>query len=107
MADYTISDIYQGSYSSLDSNANYGNSFIGYRGTAEKLGISTDPRTANILKEVSEKIAPGQKVVELSMIDLGAPIETIPKQQLEEVRRLAKLTGVEITVHGPITDASG
>ncbi|MEK6760844.1 MAG: hypothetical protein AABX93_02885 [Nanoarchaeota archaeon] len=109
--DYHISDIYQGGYSTFNepSNRNYSSVFTGYRANIGKLGISTDPRTANILKEVSEKIAPGQKVMELSLIDIGeeSPTSAIPKQHYDEVRRLSKLTGVEITVHGPITDASG
>ena len=109
MADYSISDIYQGGYSTFnqDLNRNYSSVSTGYQVDVSKLGVSTDPRTANILKEVSEKIAPGQKVMELSLIDLGSPIEAIPKQHLDEVRRLSRLTGVEITVHGPIADASG
>ena len=118
MADYSISDIYQGGYSTFnqDLNRNYSSVFTGYQIPIMKrgdlapgsgLGVSTDPRTANILKEVSEKIAPGQKVMELSLIDLGSPIEAIPKQHFDEVRRLSKLTGVEITLHGPITDVSG
>ncbi|MBI2042859.1 sugar phosphate isomerase/epimerase [Candidatus Pacearchaeota archaeon] len=113
LPNYHIADIYQGGYSSLDSG--YGPVFTGYHAPLVKtgetygsrLGVSTDPRTANILKEVSEKIAPGEKVIELSAIDLGAPIEAIPKQHWDEIRRLSKLTGVEVTVHGPITDASG
>jgi len=104
MADYHISDIYQGGYSSLDSG--YGPVFTGYRTSVSKLGLSTDPRTANILKEVSEKIAPGEKVVELSLIQ-PETFEAIPKQHLKEIQRLSKLTGVEITVHGPLIDASG
>lgn len=103
---YHIADIYQGGYSSLDPEKS-GATFTGYRTPVSKLGVSTDPRTANILKEVSEKIAPGQKVIELSLIDLGSPIEAIPKQHFDEIKRLSKLTGVEVTVHGPITDASG
>lgn len=102
--DYHIADIYQGGYSSL--NSNYGSLFTGYRAPIENLGISTDPRTANILKEVSDKIAPGQKVVELSLIT-PETLEAIPKQQLKEVQRLSKLTGVDVTVHGPLVDASG
>lgn len=105
MGDYHISDIYQGGYSSLKED--YGPVFTGYRVDVSKLGVSTDPRTANILKEVSEKIAPGEKVIELSLIDLGEATASVPKQHLDEVRRLSKLTGVEVTVHGPITDASG
>ena len=122
MADYHISDIYQGGYSSLDPDK-YGSAFTGYHApivdsitpnvggyektSGSRIGISTDPRTANILKEVSEKIAPGQKVIELSLIDIGEATASIPKQHYDEIRRLSKLTGVEVTVHGPITDASG
>ncbi len=102
--DYHISDIYQGGYSSLDSNS--GDLFTGYRGSIEKLGISTDPRSANILKEFSDKLTPGQKIVELSLITPEV-LEAIPKQHLKEINRLSKLTGVEPTVHGPLFDASG
>src|SRR3989344_8918533 len=122
MADYHIADIYQGGYSSLDPDK-YGATFTGYHlpivdsvqptiegykiSQGTRLGVSTDPRTANVLKEVSEKLSAGQKIVELSAIDLGSPIEAIPKQHWDELRRLSRLTGVEVTVHGPITDASG
>ncbi len=102
--DYHISDIYQGGYSSLDSDN--GSLFTGYRGSIEQLGISTDPRSANILKEFSDKLTPGQKVVELSLITPEV-LEAVPKQHLKEINRLSKLTGVEPTIHGPLFDASG
>lgn len=106
MADYHISDIYQGGFSAVDPEK-YGTLFTGYRAPVSTLGITTDSRTANVLKEFSDKLATGQNVVELSMIDLQAPIETVPKDHLKEINRLAKLTGAEPTIHGPITDASG
>ena len=102
--DYTIENFYQGGYSSLSPN--YGDTFTGFRGENSKLGVSTDPRTADILKEISDKIAPGQKVIELSLIQPEI-LEAIPKQHLKEVNRLSKLTGVDVTVHGPLVDASG
>jgi len=105
MEDNKIEDIYQGGYSSL--NPEYGNLFTGYRvkdtGT---IGLSTDPRTANILQEVSTKLNPGEKTIELSLIQPEI-LEVIPKQHLEELNRLAELTGVDLTVHGPLIDASG
>ena len=105
VGDYTVSDIYQGGYSSL--NPDYGSVFTGYRvEDTSTIGLSTDPRTANILKDVSEKIAPGIKNIELSLIQPEI-LESIPKQHLEEMNRLAKLTGVDVTVHGPLIDASG
>ena len=107
MADYHISDIYQGGYSSL--NPNYGPLFTGYRAPIESIGTATSPFTINILKEVADKIAPGQKNIEVSLgiFPDRAPIEAVPKQYLKEVNRLSKLTGVDISVHGPLTDASG
>jgi len=102
---YVIENLYQGGYSSLSPD--YGSVFTGYRvEDTSTIGLSTDPRTANILKDVSEKITPGEKVVELSLIQPEI-LEAIPKQHLEEVNRLAKLTGVDVTVHGPLIDASG
>jgi sugar phosphate isomerase/epimerase len=106
MADYNIGEIYQGGYSSLDSDS--GSLFTGYRGSVEKLGTATDARSANVLKEFSDKLTPGQKVVELSLGVLNPDtFEAIPKQHLKEINRLSKLTGVEPTVHGPLFDASG
>lgn len=101
---YKISDIYQGGYSSLKSN--YGDLFTNHRLSAGSLGMATDPRTANILKETSDKLAPGNKVIELSLITPEV-FESIPQQHLKEVNRLAKLTGAEITIHGPLLEASG
>ncbi len=101
---YKISDLYQGGYDSLDSG--YGDIFTGYRTSVQDIGVTTDARTANILKEFSEKIAPGQKVIELSMV-MPEVFESIPKQHLKEVNRMSKLTGVDVSVHGPIVEASG
>src|SRR3989338_10164155 len=102
--DYKISDIYQGGTSSL--NPSYGSVFTGYRTGAGELGLSTDPRTANILQEVSSKLSTGIKTIELSLIT-PAIFESIPQQQLKEINRLSKLTGVDMTVHGLIVEPSG
>lgn len=103
IGDYKISDLYQGGYSSLEPG--YGNVFTGYRASVGTLGITTDPRTANILKEVSDKLSAGQKAVELSLIE--PEIAEIAKPQMKETKRLAKLTGVDVSVHGPLIEASG
>ena len=100
---YVIENIYQGGYSSLAPD--YGSLFTGYRADAGTLGLSTDPRTANIIKEVSDKIAPGEKVIELSLIQPDIFEVAIP--HAKEINRISKLTGVDITVHGPLIDASG
>jgi len=106
--DYEIKDIYNGGYSTLDSN--YGNLFKGYGVSAASIGMSTDARTANVLKEISESIASGEKTVELTQVSPEV-FEAIPGgkefNQLKELNRLSKLTGVDITVHAPIVEPSG
>ncbi|MDZ4226657.1 MAG: hypothetical protein U1B79_00945, partial [Candidatus Pacearchaeota archaeon] len=55
---YTISNIYQGGYSTMVP------SYSGYI-TAGSLGMTTDPRTANIIQEVSSKLSSGVKNIEV------------------------------------------
>ncbi len=96
--DYTISNIYQGGYSSFNPGSNYI--------TTGSLGLTTDPRTANVLKDVSNKLASGVKQIELEFVSPEI-FDSIPKQQLEEVKRISKLTGVDVSVHGPVVDTVG
>ncbi|MBU3906853.1 MAG: hypothetical protein KKA64_01250 [Nanoarchaeota archaeon] len=102
--DYTVSDIYQGGYSSFKSG--YGDIFTGYRVSAGSLSSSMDARTANVLKDASDKIISGIKSIEISMLSPEVA-EAIPKQHLKEINRLSKLTGVDITVHAPVIEPSG
>ncbi len=104
MADYSVKDIYQGGYSSLSPK--YGSVFTGYRVNPASLGLTTDPRTANILQDVSSKLSAGVKHIEISAVSPDI-FESIPEQQLTEVNRLSKLTGVDISMHGPIVEPSG
>jgi sugar phosphate isomerase/epimerase len=104
MADYKVSDIYQGGYSSLTPK--YGNIFGDYRVNPATFGMTTDPRTADILKDASAKLNVGAKHIELSAVTPEV-FESIPDQQLKEINRLSKLTGVTVSVHGPILEPSG
>jgi len=97
--DYRISDIYQGGYSGLVPPSN------NYM-TAGSFGMTTDPRSANVLQEVSTKLSMGVKNIEVTAISSEA-FDSMPKQHLKEVNRLAKLTGIDITLHGPLIEASG
>ena len=103
---YTIENIYQGGYSSLDPNKAYFNSFTGYRANAGSLGITTDPRTANMIKDASAKLSSGVKEIELTLVSPEL-YDAIPKQQYKEMRELSKLTGVDVSVHGPVIDTAG
>ena len=89
---YAINDIYQGGYSSLSPS--YGDIFTGYRVAAGSLGLATDPRTANVLQEVSSKLSTGLKQIELSTVSPEI-FESIPKNQFKDINRLSKLTGIE------------
>ncbi len=104
IGDYTINDIYQGGSSSFEPP--YKDSFEGYRMLGKGIGMSTDARTANILKEISENLSAGAKSVELTQV-FPEVFESIPNDQLKEVKRLSKLTGVEVSVHIPLIEPSG
>jgi len=86
----------------------YGESFFGreYRQPTGSFAMTTDPRSANILKEVSAKLNTGAKSVEITSLQPNL-FESIPQQHLEEVNRLRKLAGMELTLHGPLIEASG
>jgi len=105
---YSISNIYQGSYSSFNPESS---SYASIGGSdnymaAGSFGMTTDFRTANILQEVSTKLSSGIKTIEVTAIQPDV-FDSIPTQQLKEVNRLSKLTGVDITLHGPLIEASG
>jgi len=92
-------------YSSLSGN--YGDLFIGYRSPLKSLSMATDPRTANQIQEVTNKLNPGGKAIELSMVSPEI-FEAIPEQHLTELKRLTKLAGAEISFHaGTIVEPSG
>ncbi len=95
---------YPGSSYSLEPN--YGDNFVGYRVPFKSIGITTDARTANQVKDVSNKLNMGLKHVELSFLTPEV-FESIPKQHTKEIQRVLKLTGAEASVHGPLVDPSG
>jgi len=78
----------------------------GYGPKIGEIGIDADFRLANQLKAVSDKVNTGAKVVEIARI-VPSQFEDIPKQQFDELRRLKKLVGIDITLHGPLVDPSG
>jgi sugar phosphate isomerase/epimerase len=102
--DYKIGNIYTGGDSTFTPN--YERVFTGYKMSAGDVSLTTDSRTANILQEVSSRISHGTKNIEVAQTSADV-LESIPKQHLKEVNRLAKLTGVELTLHAPIVEASG
>lgn len=97
MGSYSISDIYSGGSSLIPPNV-----YI----RPGSLGMTTDPRSANVIKEVSEKLSSGAKQIEIEMVSPEI-FDSVPRHHFKEVNRLAKLTGVEISLHGPVIDTAG
>lgn len=95
---------YPGSPNSLDPYS--GKTFIGYKSPLSDFALTTDGRMGNQLQEVSNKLNTGAKVLEISGSD-PALMDSIPRQQFQEINRLTKLTGAETTLHGPQVEASG
>jgi sugar phosphate isomerase/epimerase len=92
-------------------NSNYGN-FTGYMVKASDISFPTDATTSNQLKKVSDKISSGTKSIEVSGLNLFAAtpmkgLAAIPKQHWQEIDRLRKLTGVDLTFHGPLVEPTG
>lgn len=71
-----------------------------------ELGMATDARTANQIKAASEKIRAGIKTIEIQMTSPDVA-KAIPQQHLEELNRLRKLAGVDLTLHGPLIEPTG
>src|SRR3989338_755230 len=63
-------------------------------------------QTANQLLELSNTLNQGVQNVELGPISADI-LEQIPKQHFGEAYRLAKLSGANISMHGPIIDLGG
>lgn len=73
---------------------------------ASQLAVTTDPRTANQLKEVSDKLSTGAKTIEVVGVSAEV-LESIPQQHLDEINKLKKITGIDLTFHGPVIEPSG
>lgn len=96
------------SYENFYSGANYGldPDYSTKIVSSGSIGLTTDARTANQLKEVAGKLSTGAKVIELTAISPEI-VESIPNQHLEEINRLKKLAGAELTFHGPLIEPTG
>jgi hypothetical protein len=99
-----VSNFYGGTNYGLDSN--YGKVVGNYRSNVSGISLATDPRSANQLKMTSEKVNTGAKAIEVQMT-LPEVAKAIPRQNLQEIARLQKLTGIDLTLHGPLIEPSG
>ncbi len=97
-------NFYIGNYTPLEPE--FGEYFTGARIAHASLGAPTSPMTADQIRQASKLLNTGMKTVEVGAIQQDV-FEAIPKQHFKEMRRLAELTGTEMTVHGPIIDLAG
>jgi len=98
-------------------NPDYGREFSvglseGYAPATGQFGFPSNPLTANQLKAVSDKLSTGAKTIEVSGVNImgggpGALFDKIPKQHFKEINRLKKLTGADLTFHGPLIEPTG
>lgn len=75
--------------------------------SARRLASTTSIRTPNQLYELQLRLNAGVKNVEISGPLQPESFEQIPEQHFEEMRRLAKITGAQVSLHAPMFDLSG
>ena len=97
---------YESFYQGSPKSTSYYSTPSSYQSQISNLGISMDPRTANQLGELNLRLNPGVKTIEIQGTFANV-LESIPEQHLEEMRRVSKLTGSDLTLHGPLLNASG
>ncbi len=97
---YTES-FYQGQFTPFDSEYS-----PAHQMRFADLGTSQDARTADQVKETSKHLNTGIRTFEVAAHSPEV-FEAMPKDQLKEINRLAKLTGSEATIHAPMVDPVG
>src|SRR3989344_4713213 len=70
------------------------------------LGAPTSPQTANQIAEATARLNAGVKNIELSTVSPEI-FEAIPKQHFAEIKRLADVTGSEVSLHAPVFEPAG
>ncbi|HIH25722.1 sugar phosphate isomerase/epimerase [Candidatus Woesearchaeota archaeon] len=70
------------------------------------LGSPTSPMVAKQLEEFGKSLNQGVRNVEIGTIQ-AEKFDFIPKEHFDEIRRLAKLTDSNVSVHAPLLDLAG
>ncbi len=71
-----------------------------------RISASLSPQTANQISQFGTLLNQGVKNVEIQGVSPEV-MEAIPKEHFKEINRLAKVTGSETSLHGPIIDMAG
>jgi sugar phosphate isomerase/epimerase len=74
-----------------------------YSFPASKIGATTSPQVANQIGEFNSRLNQGLRDVELGTMNQRL-LDQVPKEHFTEIRRMAKLTGAEPSLHAPIQD---
>ncbi|MEK6974351.1 MAG: TIM barrel protein [Nanoarchaeota archaeon] len=74
---------------------------------ARRIAATTSFQAPNQLYELQQRLNSGVKNVEISGPLDPNTFEQIPLQHFDELRRLAKLTGAQISLHAPMFDLAG
>jgi len=98
--------IYPGALYTTQTPSFYTEPIANYQANISSIGIAADARTANQLGALNTSLNPGAKTIEVGAVSPEV-FQSIPEQHLDEMKRLSKLTGVQTTLHAPITEASG
>lgn len=106
MAYEFVENFYEGSYGPLEPGYGLQGSFGSYYVPASQISMSTDPRTANLIRDLSTRLSQGLKQQEITQLSPQI-FEAIPKEHLKEINQLGKLTGTDFTLHAPIIDPAG
>ena len=86
---------------------NYDTSFDSkYKLSGYKIGTTTNPTIANQLEEFGTRLNEGVKNVEIGALKEDI-FDTIPKEHLQEIRQLSKITGSNVSMHAPLIDPTG
>jgi len=70
------------------------------------LGAPTSPQTANQIAEATSRLNAGVTNIELSTVSPEV-FDAIPKQHFKEIKRLADVTGSEVSLHAPVFEPAG
>jgi sugar phosphate isomerase/epimerase len=100
--DYIINDLYNPSYNNGFDMKNVPSYISGMPPIPSgQMGMTTDPRTANQLSELSNKLNQGTIPIEIGTMGMNE-WDTIPTEHFNEMRRKADLSGAKVSVHAPI-----
>ncbi len=73
---------------------------------AYRLGAPLSVQTANQLGDMAARLNEGVANIEVSALS-PEKFEGIPQQHMDEMRRLGKLAGANVSVHAPLIDPAG